>query len=154
MKICNTFMTNRQMIWTWSKGGHLSTITFYKCTFSQTKQEISKQHVQQTISTLSIYNWQTVPFKQYGRIYMNLVNLLMIKCIMNVWITTKFILVQQYKLMSFQMQQINSFCNTLSRFTKFRVRISNIALNNFNKTWVTQISQQGNINSCHFKCNK
>ena len=38
----------------------------------------------------------------------------------------------------------NSFCNTLSRFTKFRVRISNIALNNFNETWVTQIvSQQG-----------
>ena len=34
----------------------------------------------------------------------------------------------------------NSFCNTLSRFTKFRVRISNIALNNFNETWVTKLS--------------
>ena len=45
--------------------------------------------------------------------------------------------------MSFSNATNNSFCNTLNRFIKFRVRISNIALNNFNKTWVTQISQQG-----------
>ena len=44
----------------------------------------------------------------------------------------------------------NSFCNTLTRFTNFRVRISNIALNNSNETWVTQIVSQQGFNKIAF----
>ena len=105
-------------------------------------------------------NWPTTYFQEMNRrINLTLANFSMIECFMNSWLTTKFILVHRYTLMSFEMQQINSLCNTLSRYTKLRVHNNKYCIKIYwsTKTWISKSANNTNrilftfINMTDFK---